>query len=246
MISAKKSAGFYPGPTGKRYELPREIQAWEADWAAQAGREYEDLGPAEHARRAVAGEADPNPEAKRLFNEAVAYIRDYRGSWGFILDLRASATWGTKYFRLSERQVAVVLASKAREAKWALERELDAELAAAAAYENRDRLPAPPPAKVTEDGIYRTPDGTVVKVQIAVHGSGNLYGKRLDLDTGEFVYEAGLLKLLRPEYRLSREEAGALGKLYGRCMVCGRTLTDEYSIANGIGPVCAGRGWKED
>jgi hypothetical protein len=36
----------------------------------------------------------------------------------------------------------------------------------------------------------------------------------------------------------------AYGKRYGKCSVCARTLTDEASIARGIGPVCAERfGW---
>lgn len=29
------------------------------------------------------------------------------------------------------------------------------------------------------------------------------------------------------------------GSLYGICCVCGRTLTDESSIAAGIGPICS-------
>jgi hypothetical protein len=37
------------------------------------------------------------------------------------------------------------------------------------------------------------------------------------------------------------EEAKAFGLLYGRCIVCGRTLTDEKSIADGIGPICAAK-----
>lgn len=36
----------------------------------------------------------------------------------------------------------------------------------------------------------------------------------------------------------------AYGKRYGKCSVCARTLTDEASVARGIGPVCAERfGW---
>lgn len=37
------------------------------------------------------------------------------------------------------------------------------------------------------------------------------------------------------------EAVKAIGKLNGICCVCGRKLTDEYSIANGIGPICSGR-----
>ena len=32
-----------------------------------------------------------------------------------------------------------------------------------------------------------------------------------------------------------------IGMLTGRCCVCGRTLTNEESIAGGIGPICGGR-----
>jgi len=39
------------------------------------------------------------------------------------------------------------------------------------------------------------------------------------------------------------DEAARYGRLYGRCMVCGRTLTDEGSIERGIGPICASKGW---
>jgi hypothetical protein len=38
--------------------------------------------------------------------------------------------------------------------------------------------------------------------------------------------------------------ARAFGKAWGVCTVCGRTLTDDTSIANGIGPICAENfGW---
>jgi hypothetical protein len=40
---------------------------------------------------------------------------------------------------------------------------------------------------------------------------------------------------------MSLEEAKAFGRLYGVCVRCGATLTDEQSIEAGIGPVCAGR-----
>ena len=93
--------------------------------------------------------------------------------------------------------------------------------------------------KIT-DGMYSF-QGRIVKVQIAVHGSGNLYAKELNPITKEFEYVKGLVNKLHPENKMSIEEAKAFGKLYGICCCCGRTLTDEYSIANGIGPICAGK-----
>lgn len=40
---------------------------------------------------------------------------------------------------------------------------------------------------------------------------------------------------------LTLDEAKTFGRMYGFCMRCGRTLTDEGSIAAGIGPICAGK-----
>lgn len=113
-------------------------------------------------------------------------------------------------------------------------------------------------AKVEDitEGMYRTPDGDVYKVQRAVSGSGRLYAKKLHVlptftegseeatgKIGKFEYQAGGLARLRPEYKMSLEDAKQFGQLYGVCCKCGRTLTDEESIAAGIGPICASKGW---
>ncbi|UYL88152.1 hypothetical protein SEA_EVAA_40 [Gordonia phage Evaa] len=86
-------------------------------------------------------------------------------------------------------------------------------------------------------------EGEIVKVQIAVHGSGRPYGKRLDTETGKFVYGKGLLGPIRrgEAERLTLDRAKALGHLYGRCVCCGATLTNEESIEAGIGPICASK-----
>lgn len=50
--------------------------------------------------------------------------------------------------------------------------------------------------------------------------------------------KAGKLNMMTPE------DAKRFGDLYGTCFKCSRTLTDPVSIAQGYGPVCAGRmGW---
>lgn len=110
----------------------------------------------------------------------------------------------------------------------------------------------PTQERVTQDGMYRTPSGEIFKVQRAVHGSGNLYAKllvKLDepiikrgkLTYYELQYAKGAVRKLRPEWRMTLEEAKEWGALYGSCCVCGATLTDEKSVEAGIGPVCAGR-----
>lgn len=94
--------------------------------------------------------------------------------------------------------------------------------------------------KVTEDGYYRK-DGTYYKVQIAKNGSGNLYAKVWDAECGSWEYTPGAINKISADDKLSVEEAGEFGKLYGVCIRCTRPLTDEESIAAGIGPICAGK-----
>ena len=117
---------------------------------------------------------------------------------------------------------------------------------------------------VLEDGMYRV-DGTIFKVQHAVHGSGRQYAKKLvghrycdgHESTGghitycngdcrpaweiewKFEMAPGMIRRLCPEHKMSLADAKKFGALYGTCCVCGRTLTDEVSIKAGIGPVCA-------
>lgn len=92
-----------------------------------------------------------------------------------------------------------------------------------------------------EAGIYRV-DDTWFKVQRAVHGSGFMYAKQLVVDgpgEGHFEVARGAIRNIRPEHKVSLEEARQFGQLYGICCQCSATLTDETSIEAGIGPVCA-------
>jgi hypothetical protein len=105
-----------------------------------------------------------------------------------------------------------------------------------------DRLIAAP-ARGVPEGMHVTPEGTVYKVQRAVHGSGRLYAKALVPDgvgrDWKFMYVAGGLALLSADTYMTLDQAREFGALYGTCAACGRTLTDEKSIAAGVGPVCA-------
>jgi hypothetical protein len=110
--------------------------------------------------------------------------------------------------------------------------------------------PAASAAELTE-GMYQTPDGQIYKVQAALHGSGKPYAKRLETETVDgpegpqtdvwFEFAPGAIRTLRPEHKMSLEAAKAFGALYGICCVCATALTDEVSIAEGIGPICGGR-----
>ena len=114
----------------------------------------------------------------------------------------------------------------------------------------RDRLrELPTPEEVQADepteGIHAIErDGTIEvrKVQAARQGSGRLYAKRLDPESGRWDYLGRRgLEGLSDATRMTREQAERFGALYGMCGVCGATLTDEDSIERGIGPVCATR-----
>lgn len=109
------------------------------------------------------------------------------------------------------------------------------------AAEHKGECPEIAPVVETEPcpvGIHRY-DGQVYKVQLAVHGSGNPYAKLLV--QGGFVYAQGAIRNLSAETLMTLDEARQYGEIYGVCVNCGATLTDEGSIANGIGPVCGQR-----
>lgn len=105
------------------------------------------------------------------------------------------------------------------------------------------------------EGIYRFEDQTY-KVQRS-KGSGRLYAKvfrTFDADeaaayaeshakprAGAFEYATGAMRRLRPEHKLTLEQAKAYGRELVFCVVCGANLENEVSRAAGIGPVCGGR-----
>lgn len=83
---------------------------------------------------------------------------------------------------------------------------------------------------------------TVYKVQHAHHGSGRLYAKILDGGTFDYAPE-GMRDLRASGQKMDMDTARKFGHLYGMCCRCGRILTDENSIAAGIGPKCASKGF---
>ena len=111
-------------------------------------------------------------------------------------------------------------------------------------FDEPEPVPAPRPVGEVTEGMWISnyTAGTVYKVQRAVNGSGHLYGKVLDPESGKFGYLPGALRTIAESARpMTLDEAKEFGHLYGMCCVCGRTLTDEGSIEAGIGPICAKR-----
>jgi hypothetical protein len=105
--------------------------------------------------------------------------------------------------------------------------------------QGQDNQPEP-----VEPGLYRV-DGSVVKVYLTDRGRPAC--KRLIVlgsGRGSFRYERGLLGKVRPEHRLTEDEAQAFGRQHGLCCACARHLDDDRSLAVGYGPVCADHyGW---
>ena len=91
---------------------------------------------------------------------------------------------------------------------------------------------------ITEDGVYRF-FGDTFRAQWNRENT-RMYGKRLIIEDGaiEWKYEPGILARIAGARKLTLEEAKEYGKLYGECIRCGARLTDETSIAEGIGPIC--------
>lgn len=215
--------------TGTVYEFPRQVKDLDREWDEWWASQGHEVTPAEELVVPVKAQAPGankpvDPERAARYAEAVEYIKGYTGTFGLILDLRADQRFGTKWFRLSDRQIEVVLASKQREARWADERIVKEQA----------------PSKQAADGFYNV-DGAIYKVVKAVHGSGHPYAKRLNTERGGWEYAPGMVKTLRPEQMLTLEEATRFGRLYGICVICGAPLTDEKSIEAGIGPICRGK-----
>lgn len=86
-------------------------------------------------------------------------------------------------------------------------------------------------------GFYKV--GNRVLKAVKSPQTGNMYAK--ELHTNGWEYLTGGINLLKNNVytKLTLDEAKELGKIYGFCVACGRTLTDEYSVEAGIGPICA-------
>lgn len=69
--------------------------------------------------------------------------------------------------------------------------------------------------------------------------AGRKYAMRLT-DDG-FEYAPGAIGKIQSENKMTLDEAKEYGKMTGNCMCCGRILTNENSIAEGIGPICASK-----
>lgn len=92
-----------------------------------------------------------------------------------------------------------------------------------------------------EDGVYKVGD-TIFKVKHSQNNRQWAYKLRIVGDTGSFHYAGSPAKHgIKPEHKLTYDDAKEFGALYSICCCCGALLTNELSVFLGIGPICGGR-----
>ena len=91
-------------------------------------------------------------------------------------------------------------------------------------------------AKSLAQGMYHLA-GEIYRLKES-RETGRLYAKRLTIDN-KFEYAPGIVYRLTSDDKMTLEQAKAYGVETGFCCVCGAFLTDERSVSEGIGPVCA-------
>lgn len=85
---------------------------------------------------------------------------------------------------------------------------------------------------------YRTPAGAVYRVYRGQQ-SGRLLAKLWNADADAFEYAGTAARVIPTNAReMTVEELQGFGQATGTCAVCMRHLTDDTSVARGIGPVC--------
>ncbi len=102
-------------------------------------------------------------------------------------------------------------------------------------------------------GMYRAPDGRIIRVYLGQQSGRNLCKQLVDTgrphpeDSSVHLHEweylgAAVYKLPQGSQRLTLEEAKEFGRMTGTCVRCGRRLDVPESVEAGIGPVCARKG----
>lgn len=88
-------------------------------------------------------------------------------------------------------------------------------------------------------GVYQS-EGEIYRV-VKARQSERTYAQKLVVIEGReprWEMASGMVWNLKPEQLISPEVAAQMGRARGFCVICGRYLTDETSVARGIGPVC--------
>lgn len=89
---------------------------------------------------------------------------------------------------------------------------------------------------VTEPGFYQNDNG-IFKVKLSQ--SNRFYA--LELQENCWEYAPGAMHKIKSDDKMTLERAKQYGRMTGKCILCNRLLTNENSISEGIGPICASR-----
>lgn len=229
----------------REYILPRDLADLDKAWDAYRGgiTEAADVpAPSEPTGANLPGD----PEAKKRHAEAVEWIAGYKGTFGLILDLRADRRWGSKWFKMTERQVDAVLRSKERDLARTKER----------AQTGRDLTILPigrTAAAVTNDeghttfllidrpadlDRYKAPNKWAGWVFVKQFIGGIGEGQRLGSQRPGESYTGQWANLIDKVLEDPDEAVARFGRELGICGVCMLPLTNEESRELGIGPVC--------
>jgi hypothetical protein len=111
-------------------------------------------------------------------------------------------------------------------------------LSKATASARLEKFFAMPSVNELDEGMYKVGDD-IFKVY-RTRDKDILVTKQLVEESFEYTGRAPL-KFITAEHRMTLDEAKAYGQVTGTCCVCGRKLTNEASIAEGIGPRCSGK-----
>lgn len=166
---------------------------------------------------------------------ATEWAKGYTGNFGFMVDMAAKANNG----RLSNGMAKGVLNCYVVE----VQRKPLA----------KRKQPAGIDLSAVPTGNYAIPGGdTRLKVRIEAPSRGKWQGWIFVKDAAEYgkaktygsqrpghKYQGSIAEALHIIVSNPFEASKAYGKLVGNCGRCGRTLEDEKSVANGIGPICA-------
>ena len=223
------------------YILPADIDALDAAWERYYHEHGIDTPPVEAAD--IPEPADHGTQANPEYREAKEYAASYTGTFEFMLDMKARVT-GPKgpggRGPLSERQVQAILKCKRAEVQRTQKREREQtgrnltvlpEGRTYAAVDNDE-------GGVTFLIIDRPKSGTKWEGWVFVKQQVSDDERRLGSQRPGETYTGQWANLIDKVLADPTAAVARYGLELGKCGVCGRTLTNETSRVQGIGPVC--------
>lgn len=116
----------------------------------------------------------------------------------------------------------------------------------AADIEPDETIDFPPIQRALRPGIYRRADGAIFRVRMNREKT-KVYTQRWAVAGNgfTFAYEPEALATLTVADALPLDEARAISRQAGQCVVCAKILSDAKSLADGVGPTCA-KSWLRD